>query len=132
MKLSFILLGIVLSLMALLLSGCSGGDSTATAAGGIQAYFEALIAKEADQLTNSSCTDWETQAQLELESFGAVKAELQDLQCSESGQDGDATIVSCSGIISATYGNEILEIDLADRQYLAVYEGSEWRMCGYR
>ncbi|HWQ84326.1 MAG TPA: hypothetical protein VN363_07155 [Anaerolineales bacterium] len=114
------------------LTACSGSESSATAARGIQAYYEALVAKDSDQLVNYSCADWEAQAQLELESFGAVKAELKDLQCSATGQDGDATIVSCSGVISAAYGNEILEINLADRQYLAVYEGNEWRMCGYR
>lgn len=126
------LLGIVLSLLAILLIGCSTGETSATAAGGIQAYYEALIAKDAVQLINSSCADWEAQARLELESFGAVKAELKDLECVEAGQDGDATVVACSGIIKAAYGNEILEIDLADRQYLAIYEGNEWRMCGYR
>jgi len=132
MKWKIILLSIVLSLLGSVISGCSADNSSATAAGGIQVYYEALIAKDADQLINSSCADWEAQAQLELESFGAVKAELQGLQCTETGQDGETTIVSCSGTIKAAYGNEILEINLADRQYLAVYEGNEWRMCGYR
>jgi hypothetical protein len=114
------------------LTACASSDNRATAAGAIAAYHEALVAKEIDELINYSCADWEAQARLELESFGAVQAELDDLQCEDAGQDGEATLVSCAGIITTAYGNEILEIDLADRQYLAVYEGNEWRMCGYR
>ena len=106
--------------------------ATAQQLPGNQAYHEGPVAKDLDRLINYSCADWEAQARLELELFGAVKAELKNLSCTDAGQDGDTTLVSCEGIIAATYGNEILEIDLADRQYLAVYEGSEWRMCGYR
>lgn len=115
-----------------MLSACTSGENTPSAAGSIQAYHEALVAKDVDQLINYSCAAWEAQARLELESFGAVKAELKDIRCTDAGQDGDSTVVSCSGVIAATYGNEILEINLADRQYLAVYESNEWRMCGYR
>lgn len=132
MKHTTIYLGIIFLASSFLMSACTSTSDQATAAGGIQAYHEALVAKDLDQLINYSCADWEAQARLELESFGAVQAELKDFQCTEAGQDGDATLVSCSGILSATYGNEILEIDLADRQYLAVYEADEWRMCGYR
>ena len=132
MKRTTIWLGLMILVSTLLISACSSAGDQASAAGGIQAYHEALVAKDLDRLINYSCADWEAQARLELDSFGAVQAELMDIQCTEAGQDGDATLVSCSGILAATYGNEILEINLADRQYLAVYESDEWRMCGYR
>lgn len=132
MKQTTILLTLLLILASISLSACSTSDNSATAASGIELYHEALVAKDSDQLINYSCADWEAQARLELESFGAVKAELNDLECTDAGQDGEATLVSCTGMIAAAYGNEILEINLADRQYLAVFEGNEWRMCGYR
>ena len=132
MKQTTICLCLIFLASSFSMSACSSTSDQATAAGGIQAYHEALVAKDLDRLINFSCAGWEAQARLELESFGAVQAELKDFQCIEAGQDGDATLISCSGILSATYGNEILEINLADRQYLAVYEADEWRMCGYR
>ena len=57
---------------------------------------------------------------------GKIEESLSDLK------DGDYTIVSCEGVIIANYGNEVLEINLADQNYLSIFEGGEWRMCGYR
>ncbi len=98
----------------------------------IETYQDALVAGNVDQLVNASCADWEAQARLELNSFTAVTTQLEDRACQEAGQDGDTTLVSCTGMIKANYGAEVLEINLADRTYQTVYEGGEWRMCGYR
>jgi hypothetical protein len=98
----------------------------------IEAYNQALVNGDADQLTTLSCADWEADAQNELASFAAVKVSLEDMSCSQGDKDGDTVLVSCTGKIVANYGNEVLEINLADRLYQAVLEGGEWRMCGYR
>lgn len=98
----------------------------------IEAYQDALVAGDVDQLVNVSCADWEAQAHLELDSFTAVTTELEGRTCEQAGQDGDTTLVTCTGSIKANYGAEVLEINLADRTYQAIYEGGEWRMCGYR
>jgi hypothetical protein len=108
-------------------SNSSGGPVSA-----IESYNQALVKGEADQLTTLSCSDWEADAKNELASFAAVKVSLEELSCSEKDRDGDTVLVSCSGKIIANYGNEVLEINLADRLYQAVLEGGEWRMCGYR
>lgn len=91
-----------------------------------------MSSRDENQLVLSSCAAWEAQAKTELASFSAVSVSLEDASCTESSEDGDYTLVSCTGKIVANYGNEILEIDLADRTYQAVYEAGEWRMCGYR
>jgi hypothetical protein len=117
----------------LILAGCSGdGQSRSGAAGAIEAYNQALVAKDADRLSTLSCADWEEDARTELESFGAVKTTLEDMRCQESGTEGDTTLVTCTGKISADYNGEILEINLADHTYRAKQEGGDWRMCGYR
>lgn len=119
--------------LLLLLAGCSaGGQSGSGAAGAIEAYNQALVAKDAERLSTLSCAEWEEDARTELESFGAVKTTLEDMRCQESGTEGDTTLVACTGKISADYNGEILEIDLADHTYQAKLEGGDWRMCGYR
>ena len=123
------LIGILFLLIA---TGCTNSRDTSNAVGAIEAYNQALVAKNADQLSTLSCAAWEADAKNELDSFSAVTAMLNDMKCEESGQDGDTTLVSCTGEITANYGNEVLTINLADRTYQAVYEGGEWRMCGYR
>ncbi|MGW8249403.1 MAG: hypothetical protein ACWGO1_02085 [Anaerolineales bacterium] len=119
---------LLLALTAVLV-GCSNQGS---AADSILNYLQALTSGNRNQLVLASCADWEAQAVTELESFSAVTVSLEDASCSESGKDGDITLVSCSGKIVANYGNEVLEIDLSERTYQAVTEGGEWRMCGYR
>ena len=118
-------------LLGLLLSACSGGQGS-PAAKAIESYHEALVAGDADRLANLSCANWEQDAQTELDSFAAVTVRLEDAACHEQGKDGESTLVSCTGKIIANYNGEDLEIDLADRTYVATYEAGEWRMCGYR
>jgi hypothetical protein len=128
----FILLGIF---SLVVLTGCSAGSNAGSdrgAAEGIERYLRALAAGDVNQLVDASCAAWEQDARLELDSFAAVSVELVDLNCEQSDQEVDSTRVNCSGKIIANYGNEVLEIALADRSYVAVYEGGEWRMCGYR
>ena len=120
---------VILFAGALVLAGCNPQED---APGSILAYLEALAARDADTLSSLSCADWEAQARTELEAFSAVTIALEDAACSESGEDGDYTLVSCTGKIIANYGNEVLEIELGDRTYLAAFEAGEWRMCGYR
>ncbi|HSF82370.1 MAG TPA: hypothetical protein VLA49_14110 [Anaerolineales bacterium] len=121
---------VALLLGCLVFFGCQAENNGAAKA--VESYFAALIAKDPARLTTLSCSSWETNAQTDLESFGAVTAELSDLSCSETGADDDYTVVTCTGKIVANYGDEVLELDLADQSYQARFEGGEWRMCGYR
>lgn len=113
-------------------AGCGENNNAGGAPGAVEAYYQALVAKDSERLATLSCADWEDDARTELESFGAVKTSLESMQCEQSGADGELALVACSGKISADYNGEILEINLADRTYLAREEGGEWRMCGYR
>jgi len=114
------------------LSACGGSGQTNDAAAAIEAYNQALVAKDANRLANLSCAAWEADAKNELDSFGAVSARLEEPSCQVSGKDGEYTLVSCTGKIIADYNGENLEINLGDRTYKAINEGGDWRMCGYR
>jgi len=46
------------------------------------------------------------------------------------GEDGDASLVSCTASLCWITTAEKQEINLADRDYQVVQEGGEWRMCG--
>jgi hypothetical protein len=120
---------VLFSLLTLVVSSCSNNQNSAPAS--IEEYINALVNKDENALIIYSCADWESEAKSEFNSFSAVSVSLEDLACQETGQDGDYTIVSCEGVIIANYGNEVLEINLADQNYLSIFEGGEWRMCGY-
>ena len=118
--------------MVLMASLASCNNDREGAVKAVQAYLQALVDKDSERIVSLACADWEAEARTELESFTAVSVDLQDVNCQETGVDGDTALVSCSGKITANYGNEVLEIDLAERTFQAVYEAGEWRMCGYR
>ncbi len=119
-----------LAVLLAVLAACSGGQGDAAAT--VEAYLQALVAKQSDQLSTLSCADWESSALTELDAFQNVEAQLVDLSCAESGQDGDATLVTCSGKITASYNGELQEFPLDERVYQLVDEGGELRVCGYR
>ena len=115
----------------LILAGCSSANKSSGAASAVEGYLQALVAKDANQMINLSCADWEGQAKVEFDSFAAVNLTLEDLKCQDAGQQGNTTLVTCMGKLIASYGTEDLQIDVAERTYQAIEEGGDWRMCGY-
>jgi hypothetical protein len=113
---------------ALVLTGCAGSSNAPADA--VAAYWQAMVAKDGAQLSSLSCAAYEAQSLITMESFGAFEPVLSDLTCEVIETSGDTASVKCSGKIEVSYGAEILTIDLADRNYAAVKEGGDWRMCG--
>jgi hypothetical protein len=113
-----------------LLTACaSGADAPAQA---VENYLTALVNKDADRLSTLVCGAWEEDALIELDSFQAVTARLEDLSCSQTGTDGETALVLCTGDIIATYGNEEQKLDLSVRTYQVTQEGGDWLVCGTR
>jgi hypothetical protein len=83
-------------------------------------------------LSTLVCGAWEEDALIELDSFQAVTARLEDLSCSQTGTDGETALVLCTGDIIATYGNEEQKLDLSVRTYQVTQEGGDWLVCGTR
>ena len=116
---------------SLILSACASKDENAPAKA-VEDYLTALVEKDENRLTTLSCSDWEDDALLELDSFQAVTARLEGLACEQTGTDGDTALVLCQGSIVATYNNEDQQLDLSVRTYQVVQEGGEWLVCGTR
>jgi hypothetical protein len=121
----------VIILTTLMLTACASGNDNAPVKA-VEDYLNALVTKDADRLSTLSCGDWEDDALLELDSFQAVTARLEDVSCEQTGTDGDTALVLCNGKIIATYDTEDQELDLSVRTYQVVQEGGEWLVCGVR
>jgi hypothetical protein len=126
-----VLLTLLVASILLAACGAQAGSSGSPAAQAVQAYLQALVAKDAAKLSNQACKAWESDATMEMDSFQAVTATLEGVACQETGKDGDATLVNCKGAIVATYNNEKQNLDLSPRTYKVIQEGGEWRVCGY-
>ena len=127
----FFLLLIVVLLAIPTLAACASKKEDAPAKA-VEDYLNALVAKDSDHLTTLSCSDWEDDALLELDSFQAVTTKLDGLACQQTGTDGDTALVLCKGKIIATYNNEDQELDLSVRTYQVVQQDGDWLVCGTR
>jgi len=119
-----------LTLSAIVLAACA--SNTDAPAQAVQNYLNALVNKEADKLPTLVCGDWEEDALIELDSFQAVTARLEDVSCSQTGTDGETSLVLCTGNIVATYNNEDQQLDLSTRTYQVIEQGGDWLVCGTR
>lgn len=113
------------------LTSC-GSSSTDAPAKAVENYLNALVAKDAERLPTLVCGDWEEDALIELDSFQAVTASLENVSCTQTGTDGDTALVLCTGNIVASYNNEDQRLDLSVRTYQVVEEGGDWLVCGTR
>ncbi len=130
MKLTKPLISLALAaLLVISLSACASKDEPAET---IELYHQALVDKDQERLINLSCTDWESQALQDLDSFVSVETTLVDFSCQTTDDQGDAAWVTCEGAISASYDGEVTEFSLSGRTYIAIRQGGEWRMCGYQ
>ncbi len=117
---------VLFSIAACALSATNPGDT-------VKAYYEALVAKDQERFVNLICADWEADAMVEFDSFGAVEAELQGLSCETSNSDNQSATVKCQGDISVTYqGEDSQLLSLAENTYQVIMDDGEWRMCGYK
>lgn len=122
---------IIVTLAGILFAACSGSSDDAPAQA-VEAYLNALVAKDENLLPTLVCGDWEQDAMIELDSFQAVTPRLEDAACTQTGTDGEMALVDCTGKIIATYNDEDQELDLSTRTYQVVQDGGDWLVCGTR
>jgi hypothetical protein len=120
---------LMLSANLLLVACASSADAPATT---VENYLNALVEKDTDRLSTLVCGAWEQDALIELDSFQAVTARLEDAACTQTGTDGETALVDCTGSIIASYNDEDQELDLSVRTYQVTQEGGDWLVCGVR
>ena len=125
-----ILLSLII-IASLALAACSASDADAPAKA-VENYLTALVEKDGDRLPTLVCGDWEADALIELDSFQAVTARLDNLACSQTGTDGETALILCTGNIIATYNGEDQALDLSGRTFQVTQEGGEWQVSGTR
>ena len=128
MRKLIIILALVLT--TTILAACA--SNTDAPAQAVENYLKALVNKEADKLPTLVCGEWEEDALIELDSFQAVTARLENVACSQNGTDGDTSLVLCTGSIVATYNGEDQQLDLSTRTYQVTEQGGDWLVCGTR
>ncbi len=121
---------VILFIVGAALVSCSSKKNQAVQS--IEAYIQALANKDANKLSTLSCSDWEANALVELDSFASVGTKVENLSCTDTGNADKNTYITCTGQMVLDYGGEAQKIDLSNRTYIATQSGGEWLMCGYK
>jgi hypothetical protein len=120
---------VVLVWFALIFVACSKAENGAVTA--VERYYLAIVQQNQSDLSNVVCPAFEEQASLELNSFRGVKIELVDFECAASEPQENETLVTCSGKIAASYGNDKMDFPLEERVHHVTNASGDWLVCGY-
>lgn len=120
---------VILMLPVLFFTACAGKEPAVQT---VEAYLNAIVQQDDTTLTSLVCEDFQFDAMLEMDSFLAVSPQLQDLNCTVSGEENGATLVACTGSILATYNDEQQSLDLSGRVFQVIEDADEWQVCGFQ
>ena len=98
----------------------------------VEQYLQGLVEHNSNLVSNLSCSAWEQEALMEVDSFQLVSVSLQDVNCRAVGEDPEGITVNCSGAIVTSYNNELMHIALDQRNFLVKQENGDGFVCGYR
>ena len=119
-------LGFGLSILLLsLLAGCAQAGDPGNA---VVKYLQARAAADTSAIRAVSCAAWEGQAAAQADSFRSMNAKLDNVSCKQTGTDGDAALVTCTGNIVTTYNGEDRSRPIPS--YSVKQEDGEWKVCG--
>lgn len=119
---------LLIPILLLILAACADEGS---ATEGIETYLKARVAGDEGKTVEASCPAWEAQARAEAAAFKSIDAKIDGLKCSEAGEDGDYTLVTCKGTLVRQYrGEDPTEQNLPNLTYRALKVDGEWKMCG--
>lgn len=111
----------------LILAGCNFSDMGGKT---VEAYLNALVNGDREQMVLLTCEDFQKEAMLEFDSFQGVKSSLDNVKCKQVESKDGNILVTCSGNILATYGNEVQKFDLSNQTYHIIQDEQEWLICG--
>jgi len=123
-----VILGPVTLIMMLLITACAQAGTPEAA---VEDYLDALAAKDSARIQTLSCTSWQADAAIEVDSLQTVGTELDSVSCSTTSEDAEGALVNCTGLLKMSYNGEPRELDLSRQTYRVVSEGGEWLVCGY-
>ncbi len=114
-------------------SACSAPkkESSGSPAKPVEAFYNAIVTQNRDQIGSIACSAWEKDALREVDAFMGVKSELKDFSCSVTQDGTDEAFVTCKGSIAASYGAEITNFPIEGKNHKVIKEQGEWHICGY-
>jgi len=121
----------LLFFLVVLLSACAPASSPEKR---VEAYLQALNAKDSAALSALSCAEWEASALSTLDSFQAVSTQLDGLACQQTGTDAATgqVLVTCQGNLIASYNGEPQNFDLSIQEYVLNNQNGDWLICEVR
>ena len=128
MRKSVYLMLLTLLVLSVVLTACSKMESSP--ANTVQAYWQAVVERDRDSISQLTCADYEAAALTNFDSFQSVDIKLEGISCMSSENPDGSTEVTCNGLLKASYGAEETDFDLSIHHYQLINEKGSWLICG--
>jgi hypothetical protein len=121
MRVAVLFMAVPIFVLVACASGGAGSDPAET----VERYIQAKVESDRDAVQGLLCAEMERDLEREAASFSGVEARLEGVDCTFN---QDASTVTCTGEIVATYGGEDRSFPLTT--YRVTQEDGEWKWCG--
>ena len=114
----------ILLLGVLCLSACS--SSTQSPELVVVDYLNAMVNHDADLIATLSTSDWELNANLDVDSLTNLNASLNAVECTAASVENDSAQVKCTGSLDLSYNDEVQSIQLDQFTYFLKLVNGSW------
>jgi len=114
----------ILLLGVLCLSACS--SSTQSPELVVVDYLNAMVNHDADLIATLSTSDWELNANLDVDSLTNLNATLNAVECTAASVENDSAQVKCTGSLDLSYNDEVQSIQLDQFTYFLKLVNGSW------
>ena len=121
-------MGLILLLGMLCLTACN--SSTQSPEVVVMDYLNAMVNHDSALITTLVTSDWELNANLDVDSLTNLDASLTDVSCTATSIEGDAAQVKCTGTIDLSYNDEVQKIQLDQFTYSLQKVSGFWLVNG--
>lgn len=121
-------MGMILLLGLLYLTACSSNTQSPEVV--VVDYLNAMVNHDSALITTLATSDWELNANLDVDSLTNLDASLTDVSCTATSVEGDAAQVKCTGTIDLSYNDEVQKIQLDQFTYSLQKVNGSWLVSG--
>ena len=120
---------IFLVLEIICLAGCSSSSKQSPQQVVVD-YLNAMVNHDSSLIVTLSTSDWEVNANIDVDSLTNLNASLTDVNCTATSVESDTAQVKCTGTLDLSYNGEVQNIQLDQFTYSLQKVNGSWLVNG--
>ena len=93
-------------------------------------YLNAMVNHDSSLIVTLSTSDWEVNANIDVDSLTNLDASLTDVNCTTTSEESNTARVKCTGTLDLSYNDEVQNIQLDQFTYSLQKVNGSWLVSG--